>query len=322
MDMRICRFVFFAFAVGAVLSFAALASAATITGEVYTNFCGGLSSNNPGSGLGTYSGSCSSGNSTFTVSGDAEGSGLTFGDTITAIDSNIDPGAYGTYGYAATLYDDEITFSASGVPSFTFDVDGTTSNVNGGCASYQIIGGIDGLGEFDDEAGTCAGGSGVVTLKDSDGLLAGTYGVSFSFYATVCIYNCATNGVVGERETVTSDYLDTFQLVGAADSGGGTIIGADGTNFTALSSVPEPGSFVIGLGGVLGILGRLWFTARRSSLPTGWLKDARSGKRKAEKRWYARPLAIPDTFATRQAALFTGLPAMKQKLPFTGTKTS
>src|SRR5580658_7085772 len=129
--MRISRTIW-VFVLGAMLSSACMtfcASAAAITGNVYTNLC---NSTIVSTSLGSVSGSCSAGNSQITVSGDAEGSGLTFGDYISATDSNADPNETmdlnnGYYGYARTVYDDEITLSTSGTISLTFFVDGTTS---------------------------------------------------------------------------------------------------------------------------------------------------------------------------------------------------
>src|ERR1700693_5287264 len=107
-------------------SFATWASAESITGGVYTNFCGsGIPLS--GSGLGPFSGSCSSENSTFTVTGDIAGSGLKFGDEISVTDTSVDL-TTGNLGYAYTFFHDNVTISKASQQSLTFYVAGTTSN--------------------------------------------------------------------------------------------------------------------------------------------------------------------------------------------------
>ncbi len=128
---------------GSILGFTATAGAAIITGGVYTNFCYGAPGALEGSNtLGPYSGTCTSGNSTFSVSGDAEGSGLIWGDQISATDSSVDPNASGSYGYAYTQYEDTVTLSTEADITLNFDVQGTTSNINGYYADYYIEAGL------------------------------------------------------------------------------------------------------------------------------------------------------------------------------------
>jgi hypothetical protein len=265
------------FALVIVLLSAGRASAATVTGIVLTNLCSNSLNSDSSYTFGTYRGTCTSGNSTCTVSADTVGSGtvtagpnggasISFGATITAVDQDVDLNASGNFGYAGIIYQNEITLSQAGVLSFTFDVNGTPSpGNNGDYALYEVVGAIDGLGVFGDQSGS---GSGAVTITTGleDQLPAGTYDLTLDLRARFCLFNCVNlseASVVEQTIRETSDYFNTFQLVGVTNSGGGTVIGADGTNFTALAASPEPSSFAIGLGGVLVVLGRLWFTARR-----------------------------------------------------------
>jgi hypothetical protein len=242
-----------------VLLFAALsapwASAASITGNGFTNFCGsGIPSPNiPGNGLGPWSGSCSSGNSTFTVSGDTAGSGLTFGAEISVTDSSVDL-TTGNYGYASTIFQDNVTISKSSLLTLTFDVAGTTSNVNGDYADYiivaQLLGGLN-PATFSTPVGA---GSGTVIMTGQGLIAPGNYEFDINFKASVCVFGCTKAVTPGVTATLSSDFLDTFQLVNVTATNGATVIGADGTNFTGLTAVPEPGNIALALIG-LGLLG-------------------------------------------------------------------
>jgi hypothetical protein len=117
----------------------AAAKAANIQAGVQSNFCQGTGSVLSSSSLGSYSGSCSSGNSTFTLSANTAGSGLTFADSISATDSSFDPNASGNYGIAYEDYQEEVTISTAGYLSLIFDIAGTASDVNGFYADYNII---------------------------------------------------------------------------------------------------------------------------------------------------------------------------------------
>jgi hypothetical protein len=237
----------------AVVLVGASARAATITGGIYTNFCNGVLES---STLGAYSGSCSSGDSTFTVQGDAEGSGVTFGDSITATDNNLDSSVIGSFGYADTNYADQVSVSTNGTMTLNFSVQGITSNINGTYADYTIIAALcnnegcsDSFGPQPD--GT---GSGNVSMTLEDGALAGTYTLEITTEARFCFYcDSASQAAAkdGEMASDTSNFLDTFQLTSVTDSGGGTVIGTDGTNFTDLGAVPEPNSlWFVGLAAI------------------------------------------------------------------------
>ncbi|MGB6945167.1 MAG: PEP-CTERM sorting domain-containing protein [Bryobacteraceae bacterium] len=234
----------------------ASAHAATITGGIYTNFCNGALGS---ATLGAYSGSCSSGDSNFTVSGDAEGSGVTFGDTITASDSSIDTTASGNFGWALTNYQDQVNVSTPGTMTLNFSVEGTSSNIDGDYAGYFIDALLctnEGCSDAFEGAGNVGTGSGDVSLTLEDAVAAGTYTLDITTEARFCFWGCIETvsqaaAKDGEMASDTSNFLNTFQITSVTDSGGGTVIGADGTNFTDLGAVPEPNSlWFVGLAAI------------------------------------------------------------------------
>jgi hypothetical protein len=237
------------YAIVPLLWFAIEVNAATITGGVFTNFC------SSGGSLGVpYSGSCADGNSTFTVSGEATGSGLTFGDTISATDNDVDLNAVGNSAYAQTFYSEPVVISTEGSVTLTFDVHGSTSNNNGDYADYTIVADMNNGTPY---YFTVAEGTGPGVVRIGTSLLgAGAYDLEISFLARVVFFgdNITEVSRVGQNISLTSDFLNTFQLVGVTDSGGGTVIGSDGTNFTALSAIPEPSSLVLVLGGLIVVM--------------------------------------------------------------------
>jgi hypothetical protein len=250
-------------ALAAALSIVAAAKAGIIDAGVQSNFCQGASIALSSSSIGPYSGSCASANSTFTLSANTAGSGLTFADSISATDSSFDPNASGNYGIAYEDYQEEVTISTAGYLSLVFDIAGTESNVNGYYADYNILATLypydNGNDYFAEPAGD---GPGQVTLQLQDPVAAGTYLLTIEPEARLNFIDCTCDEPpAGTGISDSASY--TFQLVGVTDSNGGTVIGADGTNFTALSSAPEPNSLMIGLGGMLIVLGRLRLTSRR-----------------------------------------------------------
>ncbi len=88
-------------------------------------------------------------------------------------------------------------------------------------------------------------GTGTVSLDlEEGGASAGTYDLFIDTFARFNFFDTESeiDAETGESVSDTADFLDTFQLASVDATNGATLIGADGTNFTALSSAPEPNS--------------------------------------------------------------------------------